>query len=207
MSDIQNSLLDLLGVGEKDKEFIFSTYLPVLEENIGHIELSLVEKAELSENTLGTVIKLLYAFVWQEGVIKFPSGKYSPSDISLYILHGTISYLQCTNKSLYFEGWNLTPEANAAGAAFTPKLNAFGNNLTLWDLTVQDVQVGRERHVYTRVATCPVQAGGGYPGSGGCNDVIPHAKWHAQTAASLADMTRLMDFVLMLERRHTAHAQ
>ena len=142
-----------MGVGEKDKEFIFSTYLPVLEENIGHIELSLLEKAELSENTLGTVIKLLYAFVWQEGVIKFPSGKYSPSDISLYILHGTISYLQCTNKSLYFEGWNLTPEANAAGAAFTPKLNAFGNNLTLWDLTVQDVQVGRERHVYTRV-TC-----------------------------------------------------
>ena len=108
---------------------------------------------------------------------------------------------------LHFEGWNLTPEANAAGAAFTPKLNAFGNNLTLWDLTVQDVQVGRERHVYTRVTTCPVQAGGGYPGSGGCNDVIPHAKWHAQTAASLADMTRLMDFVLRLERRHTAHAQ
>ena len=61
--------------------------------------------------------------------------------------------------------------------------------------------------MYTRVATCPVQAGGGYPGSGGCNDVIPHAKWHAQTAASLADMTRLMDFVLRLERRHTAHAQ
>ena len=96
MSHIQNSILDLLGVGEKDKEFIFSTYLPVLEESIGHIELSLLEKAELSENTLGTVIKLLYAFLWQEGVIKFPSGKYSPSDISLYILHGTISYLHCT---------------------------------------------------------------------------------------------------------------
>ena len=85
--DLKNSILDLLGVGEKDKEFIFSTYLPVLEENIGHIELSLLEKAELSENTLGTVIKLLYAFVWQEGVIKFPSGKYSPSDI--FTLHFT----------------------------------------------------------------------------------------------------------------------
>ena len=35
----------------------------------------------------------------------------------------------------------MTPEANAAGAAFTPKLNAFGNNLTRWDLTVEDVQV------------------------------------------------------------------
>ena len=86
--NIQNSLLDLLGVGEKDKEFIFSTYLPVLEENIGHIELSLLEKAELSENTLGTVTKLLYAFVWQEGVIKFPSGKYSFS-ATWFILHFT----------------------------------------------------------------------------------------------------------------------
>ena len=49
-----------------------------------------------------------------------------------------------------------------------------------------------------------VQLGGGYPGSVGCNDVIPHAKWHAQTAAALADMTRLMDFVLALEKKHTA---
>ena len=49
-----------------------------------------------------------------------------------------------------------------------------------------------------------VQLGGGYPGSAGCNDVIPHAKWHAQTAAALADMTRLMDFVLALEKKHTA---
>ena len=54
---------------EEIRDFIFETYLPVLDENIGHIELSLVENAELSENTLGTVIKLLYAFVWQESVI------------------------------------------------------------------------------------------------------------------------------------------
>ena len=32
--------------------------------------------------------------------------------------------------------------------------------------------------------------------------MIPHAKWHAQTAAALSDMTRLMDFVLELENRH-----
>ena len=62
-------LKELLKVDEEIREFIFETYLPVLDENIGHIELSLVENAELSENTLGTVIKLLYAFVWQESVI------------------------------------------------------------------------------------------------------------------------------------------
>ena len=84
-----------------------------------------------------------------------------------------------------FLGLNLTPEANEAGATFTPKLNAFANNLTRWDLIVEDVQLG-----------------GGYPGSGGCNNVIPHAKWHAQTSAALSDMMRLMDFVLKLEKNH-----
>ena len=84
-----------------------------------------------------------------------------------------------------FPGLNLTPEANEAGAAFTPKLNAFANNLTRWDLTVDDVQFG-----------------GGYPRSVGCNNVIPHAKWHAQTSAALSDMMRLMDFVLKLEKQH-----
>jgi len=146
--------MDLLGVDDEMRNFIFGQYLPLLDEKIGHIELSLLEKAELFENTIGTVIKLLYGFVWQEEVIDFG-------------------------------GLNMTPEANAAGAAFTPKLNAFGNNLTRWDLTVEDVQMG-----------------GGYPGSAGCNDVIPHAKWHAQSAASLSDMTKLVDFVLKLENKH-----
>ena len=47
------------------------------------------------------------------------------------------------------------------------------------------------------------QLGGGYPGSQGCNVLIPHAKWHAQTSAALADMTRLVDFVLALEKKHS----
>ena len=46
---------------------------------------------------------------------------------------------------------------------------------------------------------------GGYPGSVGCNNVIPHAKWHLQTAASLSDMTRLVDFVLYLELPANKH--
>ena len=61
----------MLGVEEEDKEFIFELYLPLLQENIGHIQLSILEKAELTENTIGSVIKLLYAFVWQEHVIDF----------------------------------------------------------------------------------------------------------------------------------------
>ena len=79
-------------------------------------------------------------------------------------------------------GLNLSPEVNKAGAALLPQINLLANNLTRWELTVQDLQLGR-----------------GYPGSPGCNDLIPHAKWHLQTAASLADLAKLMDFVLFLE--------
>ena len=79
-------------------------------------------------------------------------------------------------------GLNLSPEVNTAGAALLPQINQLANNLTLWDLKVEDLQLGR-----------------GYPGSQGCNDLIPHAKWHLQTAASLADLTKLMDFILYLE--------
>ena len=59
----------MLGVEEEDKDYIFELYLPLLQEHIGHIKLSILEKAELTENTIGSVIKLLYAFLWQEHVI------------------------------------------------------------------------------------------------------------------------------------------
>ena len=87
--------------------------------------------------------------------------------------------------TFFIEDLNLSPEANALGAALLPHVNMFANNLTLWNLTVEDVQQG-----------------GGYPGSERCNNVIPHAKWHVQTAASLADMARLVDFVLYLEQKY-----
>ena len=86
------------------------------------------------------------------------------------------------------DGLNEIPAVNEAGAAFLPELNMFANNLTLWDLNVMDVQLGA-----------------GYPGSVGCNNVIPHAKWYLEIAASLADMTRLVDFVLYLELPANKH--
>lgn len=80
-----------------------------------------------------------------------------------------------------FHGWNLTPEANQIGATLLPFINEYANNHTSWDLNVEDVQKGQ-----------------GYPGWETCNPVIPHAKWHVQTAASLADMARLMDMLLRM---------
>ena len=66
---IAEPLMDLFGLNPEEKKFIFELYLPLLEEHIGHIDLTLEESAELFENTMGTVIKLLYAFFWQESII------------------------------------------------------------------------------------------------------------------------------------------
>ena len=59
----------MFGVDEEFRLFIFELYLPLLDEYIGHISLSILEKAELLENTIGTIIKFLYAFFWQESII------------------------------------------------------------------------------------------------------------------------------------------
>ena len=59
--------LELFGVDEESRTFIFDHYLPKLDSKISHIQLSLLEKAELTENTIGSVMKLLYAFFWQVG--------------------------------------------------------------------------------------------------------------------------------------------
>jgi len=142
--------LDLLGVSAEDKSFFIDDYLPLADNLTANISLSQFEKAQLIEDTVGTVLKLLFAFVWQEGTLDL----------------GDIIF---------------TPEANAMGAVLLPEVNSFANNLTSWDLYIEDLQDGS-----------------GYPGSAGCNDLIPHAKWHVQAAASLVDVARLLDEVLRL---------
>ena len=59
----------MFGFTEDQKEFFTDHYLPLLDREMEEISLSLVEKAQLSENTIGTVTKLLYAFLWQEKTI------------------------------------------------------------------------------------------------------------------------------------------
>ena len=59
----------MFGFQDEQKEFFTLHYLPLLETEMRNISLSLLEKAQLSENTIGTVSKLLYAFLWQEKTI------------------------------------------------------------------------------------------------------------------------------------------
>jgi len=148
--EIGEPFLDLLDVPPEDKTFLLEDYLPLLNNVTQDSSLSSLEKAELLESTTGTVLKLMFAFVWQEATL----------DLGDIIL---------------------SPEANAFGAAMLPYVNSYANNLTSWDHYVEDIQ-----------------AGGGYPGSGWCNDLIPHAKWHVQAAAALSDVARLMDMSLRM---------
>jgi hypothetical protein len=49
-----------------------NTYVPVIRAANSGFNLSLQEKAALVPKALGTVLKLLWAFTWQEGIFKYP---------------------------------------------------------------------------------------------------------------------------------------
>merc|ERR1711971_554391 len=58
-------LLDLLGVGEDDHDFLALEFLPAIRNASSHHYLGLRDRLELGRNTFATALKLLYAFVWQ----------------------------------------------------------------------------------------------------------------------------------------------
>ncbi|XP_023321882.1 uncharacterized protein LOC111696503 [Eurytemora carolleeae] len=62
-------LMNLFNLPEEQREFIFNFYLPEIRNATSHIELNEVEKGELQGNIASTMIKLIYAFLWQEYVI------------------------------------------------------------------------------------------------------------------------------------------
>ena len=53
----------------QDKEFFLEHYLPQLEVQTHNVSLTTLEKAEVLENTAGTLIKIFFAFFWQESII------------------------------------------------------------------------------------------------------------------------------------------
>jgi len=63
------TLMDLFKLPEEQREFILYHYLPELREAAGEIILSEETKLELQGNIESTLIKLIYAFLWQEYVI------------------------------------------------------------------------------------------------------------------------------------------
>ena len=51
------------------RKFCLEDYLGEVRQATSHIQLSLEEKGRIEGNTIGTVMKLLYAFLWQEEVL------------------------------------------------------------------------------------------------------------------------------------------
>ena len=59
--------MDALGVLPVDKKFFLEDYMPMLYNATEDVSISVLEKSELLQNTSANVLKLLYAFLWQEG--------------------------------------------------------------------------------------------------------------------------------------------
>ncbi len=51
------------------RQFCLVDFMAEVRASTSHIQLSRAEKADLTGNLLGTVLKLVYAFVWQEEVL------------------------------------------------------------------------------------------------------------------------------------------
>ena len=51
------------------RQFCLVDFLSEVREATSHIQLSLAEKGKIEGNTLGTILKLVYAFLWQEEVL------------------------------------------------------------------------------------------------------------------------------------------
>eukprot|EP00450_Noctiluca_scintillans_P003820 CAMPEP_0194496218 /NCGR_PEP_ID=MMETSP0253-20130528/13563_1 /TAXON_ID=2966 /ORGANISM="Noctiluca scintillans" /LENGTH=537 /DNA_ID=CAMNT_0039337589 /DNA_START=65 /DNA_END=1678 /DNA_ORIENTATION=- len=64
-------LMSAFGLSDKDQQFMVGTYLPAIRGALAQVEVSLAEKVALVPKFVGTLLKILYAFVWQEHVFKY----------------------------------------------------------------------------------------------------------------------------------------
>lgn len=69
VDEIVPQLMDLFGLPEEDRTFILEHYLPELRVAMADVNLGILEKTQLELNFGGTLVKLLYAFLWQEYVL------------------------------------------------------------------------------------------------------------------------------------------
>lgn len=147
-ADVVDSVVDfLLGqfadITPDIKEFCIGEFLPELRLATANFNLPQEEFLRLEGNTYSTLIKLLYAFLWQEEA------------------------LAGADNEIWFQ-----PLTNQIGTIVLPLVNNLANALNNFTYTdAVDMQAGHNM----------------YPGESWCNPVIPHAKWHVETAIALTD--------------------
>jgi len=59
-------LMDAFNLPNETRAFIFDVYLPEIRAGTADVSLGFLEHAQFQLNTVGTLIKLIYAFLWQE---------------------------------------------------------------------------------------------------------------------------------------------
>jgi len=60
------TLMDAFNLPDDIRSFMFDQYLPEIRLATADINLGLLEKGQFQLNTVGTLVKLIYAFLWQE---------------------------------------------------------------------------------------------------------------------------------------------
>ena len=65
VDQVSSVALDLLGVSQEDRDFMMIYFLPAIREASSHHYLGLRDRITLGTNSLATLLKLFYAFVWQ----------------------------------------------------------------------------------------------------------------------------------------------
>jgi len=60
------TLMDAFNLPDDIRSFMFDQYLPEIRLATADINLGVLEKGQFQLNTVGTLVKLIYAFLWQE---------------------------------------------------------------------------------------------------------------------------------------------
>jgi len=60
------TLMDAFNLPDEIRTFMFDQYLPEIRLATADINLGILEKGQFQLNTVGTLVKLIYAFLWQE---------------------------------------------------------------------------------------------------------------------------------------------
>jgi len=64
-------LMSAFGLSDEVQKFLLNTFIPTIRDATADINLSLKQRGELVSKFAGTLVKLLYAFMWQEQVVKY----------------------------------------------------------------------------------------------------------------------------------------
>jgi len=81
-----NELANLL-IPKEDADFVVNQYLPELKKGVAHVDLSMADKKDLVNKFFGMIMKIGFAFLWQEFFIPLPELYHTlPNEFGAFIL-------------------------------------------------------------------------------------------------------------------------